>query len=335
MKNQVFVCETLYHLYIAILKAYHAPESLLVATDFTPNMIQFVPRIEKEKIFKEIVFIESNAKVMPSYDKHSFLDKTFHRSRCIFKAFEHNSDIRFHSDFIKNAEINLFMALGYTSAYFVDKYRDSFIRMIEDGERTYATRLGVLKILKRKRIYKTFIGEGLDEEIVEIEVQNPERLNEKIRHKGSKLDLKKLSGEISDVESKQLLRIFSVDIIKVPNHKGGTLLITQPLSEDSFISEEEKIELYKKILNEYTDGEKIFIKVHPREKTDYKNVFEVDYQIISKDFPIELLDLLPNIYFKKSITIWSSAVNNLNCIGEKIFLGMDYDKRLAHKKIRF
>jgi|TARA_Y100000294_G_C8547799_1_gene333951 hypothetical protein len=298
-------------------------------------MGQLIPRIQKEKIFCNIVFISSNAKVMRSYDNYSFFEKTFHRSRCIIDAFEHNSDIHLHSAFIQYAEINLFMALGYTSAYFVDKYRKSFIRMIEDGERTYATRLGVLKILKRKHIYKSYIGEGLDEEIVEIEVQNPGRLPENIRHKGKKLDLRKLSGQISDVESKQLLRIFSVDKIKFPNHKKGILLITQPLSEDSFVSEEEKIELYKKILDEYTDGEKIYIKVHPREKTDYENVFNVDYQIIPRDFPIELFDLLPNVYFEKSITIWSGAVNNLNCVGEKVFLGMDYDKRLVHKRIRF
>jgi hypothetical protein len=139
MKNQVFVCETLYHLYIAILKAYSAPESLLVVTDFTPSMGQLIPRIQKEKIFCNIVFISSNAKVMRSYDNYSFFEKTFHRSRCIIDAFEHNSDIHLHSAFIQYAEINLFMALGYTSAYFVDKYRKSFIRLIEDGERTYAT----------------------------------------------------------------------------------------------------------------------------------------------------------------------------------------------------
>ena len=61
----------------------------------------------------------------------------------------------------------------------------------------------------------------------------------------------------------------------------------------------------------------------------------MDYQILPRDFPIELFDLLPNVYFEKSITIWSGAVNNLNCVGEKVFLGMDYDKRLVHKRIRF
>jgi len=41
------------------------------------------------------------------------------------------------------------------------------------------------------------------------------------------------------------------------------LLLTQPLSEDKIITEEEKIKIYREII-EKQNGRKIYIKAHPR-----------------------------------------------------------------------
>ena len=82
----------------------------------------------------------------------------------------------------------------------------------------------------------------------------------------------------------------------------------QPLSEDELLLETEKIEIYKKIIIKYSE-ENIVIKPHPRETTNYKNIFP-KIEIIFENFPSEFLDLY-DIKFEKIITLFSTAALNL------------------------
>ena len=334
-KSQVFVAETLYHLYLSILLSFQYKESLLVLTNFTACMKQFTSKIKQENIFNDVVYLEFFGKIREAYDSNSFVKKTFRRKGCIRSAYEQNSPIYDYFDLIDKSDINLFLNLGSTPAYFVNTFKKNTIRMIEDGERNYVSRLGPIKIFKRKYLYKSFIGEGRDPEIKEIHVQEPERLPEIIREKGRKLDLQSLRQSITGEQSKMLMRIFSLDEFQSSNFSNGTLLITQPISEDKFVSEERKLDLYQGIIQKYAKDDPLFIKVHPREKTDYSKFFGNDAHIISKDFPIELFDLIPGIQFEKGITLFSGAIKNLNCVKHKIFLGNDYAPGLQHKKVHF
>lgn len=90
------------------------------------------------------------------------------------------------------------------------------------------------------------------------------------------------------------------------------------MSEDGAITEEEKVKLYKEIIEGYSD-ENIVIKTHPREKTEYKKYFPKAL-IITEKFPLEVVALL-NIGFKEVVTIFSTAafhfkgVSNVKIVG--------------------
>lgn len=83
------------------------------------------------------------------------------------------------------------------------------------------------------------------------------------------------------------------------------LLITQNISECGFVTEDEKISIYKKILVNY-EGKTVIIKPHPIEKTNYCSFFK-DVPILPNYIPIQLLlylGLCPTIV----ATITSSSV---------------------------
>jgi len=101
--------------------------------------------------------------------------------------------------------------------------------------------------------------------------------------------------------------------------KKRMLLLTQPLSEDGLINEKEKIKLYKKVIENYHNKYKIFLKPHPRENTIYEKYFS-KVTILSQSFPIELLKFNKNIKFDLGISYSSSSVDNLDCIKQKIIL---------------
>lgn len=106
--------------------------------------------------------------------------------------------------------------------------------------------------------------------------------------------------------------------------------MTQPLSEDEIITEEEKIKIYREII-EKQNGRKIYIKAHPREKTNYGDIFkELNIKIIENGFPIELL-LLLNINFSKVITLFSTGALNFKGRSEVEFIGTEKYPKLYER----
>jgi len=337
MKNQVFVCETLYHVFVSLLwnektkSEYN--ESLLILGDSTPGSEGLCKRLAKSGLFDHVLHIPFGKVIQSLRKKRNIHKRLFKRKSSWRKRIETISSINEFEHVLKNAEFNLFSVMGITSAYFVLNFKYNFFRLMEDGERNYFSKIGLLKYYKRKFLFKTYIGEGHDKEIKEIHVQEPHRLPVQVRAKGVKLDLKKLQSELSHDAKKRFLNCFWE---RIPNLADSPLpkllLITQPLSEDHYVSEDYKINSYKKLLKDYGEGYQVFLKTHPRETTDYQGRLGVPFIEIPRSFPLELLNFIDGISFDKGVTVYSSAINNLECIKEKIFLGMDYDSGFIQKK---
>ena len=92
----------------------------------------------------------------------------------------------------------------------------------------------------------------------------------------------------------------------------------------------DKITLYKTIIENYTDKEKIIIKTHPRELTNYKEYFK-EYIIIDFPFPIEILNYF-DIELKKIITLSSTSINIITNAKEKICLGWKWLEEFKKEK---
>lgn len=119
------------------------------------------------------------------------------------------------------------------------------------------------------------------------------------------MDLKALFQNLSDENKRRLMQIYQVEPRVIQNLKNRrNFLITQPLSEDHVCTEEEKQELYRRILSNYEKGS-VVLKPHPREKTNWQAVFP-DTIIAPQHIPMQLLQLLmPKL--EKVITLFSTA----------------------------
>jgi len=330
--NQVYVGGTYFHVYISILKSIFradpSSKSLLILNDHTPGLSEIVPALRASGYFDfviEVPFVKLKRRIK---DEISFVKKVFRRNKLSVEYVENNSPINSYDAFIRNAEINLFYNLGLSSSYFITKYRDSFFRMLEDGEHNYLPRVGRFQAFKRRHILKTVMGEGLDPEIKEIEVQHVHRLHERVRFKGKTLELQKMQEALRVADQKKIMSIFMNEQSIEVTGNNNALLITQPLSEDGLLSEAKKISLYNDLLQQHAAGLTVYIKCHPREKTDYHGKILPTFTEIPRRFPLEMLDLMKSIRFKKGITVFSGGLNNLQCITEKVFLGKDYLKKL-------
>lgn len=88
------------------------------------------------------------------------------------------------------------------------------------------------------------------------------------------------------------------------------IVFTQPFSEDKIISEEEKINIYQTILQNYSP-QKTIIKTHPRENSHIYKTHFPEFAIFDKKIPIELLTMT-GIKFQVAATVVSSAVLSFN-----------------------
>lgn len=187
---------------------------------------------------------------------------------------------------------------------------------MEDGTRNYREKkcVGTLKakfyFMKKSEIHRN---------VKKIYLTGLAPIPKEIESKVEIINLKELWNKKAEEEKKEILDIFGFDenlINKIKNKKN--ILFTQPLSEDGFISEEEKMKLYKKIVSNYLQKD-LVIKIHPREKTDYKKYFP-EIEILNQSFPAELFDLL-DIKFEKAITIFSTAALGFSKDSEVDFYG--------------
>lgn len=160
--------------------------------------------------------------------------------------------------------------------------------------------------------------------VTEMAPQNLEYEKKVIR-----INLKKLWDSKSEVEKSEILKIFNVEEIIIEKLKEkNIILFTQPLSEDGVLKENEKINIYKKILKNY-DTSKLVIKTHPREKTKYENIFK-ECLILKSTFPSEILNFI-GFNPIKAVTIFSGAVFGVGENVEIDFYGTEVNEKLYNK----
>lgn len=135
---------------------------------------------------------------------------------------------------------------------------------------------------------------------------------------------KKSSGNKRNLINR-IYNVAEVDFLNLKKCKR--ILFTQPLSEDGYISEDEKIQLYKRILTYINTTDKIVVKPHPREKTDYLRFFD-NIIVLDSKIPFELLSL-NGLQFSEVYTIFSTCVFSIPYMVNVYFFGSQIHPRIG------
>ena len=114
----------------------------------------------------------------------------------------------------------------------------------------------------------------------------------------------------ASVEKKNnILRIFNItenDILFL--RRKHIIVFTQPFYNDGELSFDEHIKIYQDIISKY-GIENLIFKTHPRDKIDYKAIYQGLY-VFDKPIPFQLLILL-NIKYDIAVTVCSTAVMSI------------------------
>lgn len=215
---------------------------------------------------------------------------------------------------------------GQDHLYFSNVMNKSAL-VIEDGERTYFSNPGVASKLHRILFpirFKTFHGrESFTKKIL---LTNSKKIPEELEMKGVIIDLVMLWKNISLSKKEQILKVFGIDnklIKEMLGFKGADLLLTQPFSEEEFITEDEKIEIYNSLIKKH-NLKRLIIKPHPREKTTYK-FNDIEFVQLPNHFPSQFFSFF-DICFERALTINSTAIYGIKA--KKTIIEGVSDKKL-------
>lgn len=330
----LYICYTYYHLLIAMIKALinkKAKTDVILSSDNDNGILvknhKMIEKLEKSNIFNNIIIYDkTNEELLLKKSKTPLLKKI-----CYIKKS------------IKECPINFEI---YKNIYFFNDSRllgkcinskKIHYHLIEDGTDCYINNKNLIKEkinikhFIKKYIFK-FYAMGESKRIIDIEVNNKNGVfikNKKI----IECPKKYLLSSISSRDAQIIQEIF-MNNLNLEKYNGYSLIITQPLSEDGILkSEEQKIKIYKDIILKYCSNDKVVLKTHPREKTNYSHYFNCD--IITEIFPLEIMNF-ENLKFNKIITVSSSSINLITNADEKIFLGWqfleNYKKEVKNEK---
>lgn len=228
----------------------------------------------------------------------------------------------------KEIIINSFSDQDIMTRYFLDCNIE--VNLYEHGIINYQENFNSITQKIKKYIFRMEKPYGRDKRVKNIYLKFPEKAPADIKEKTLKLDLDNLIDKLDDIQ--KIKNIYEVEGIE-KIEKGEIWLVTQPLSEDKIISEEEKLELYKKILEKYKE-KNILIKPHPREITNYTSFIEKiamnNVDIMNNCYPLELLKVL-KIRPQKVVTIFSSAVLDYKEDTEIDFYGTEVHPKLLER----
>lgn len=311
-----------YSLFLSLIKLNHRKEELIyfLEEETVNNLNLNKLNIVVLKNFKRGNYL------INKYKKWNFNNKLLKKLNGI-EEFYLQDHIPYSQFFLNNFNGNIFLLEDGVMSYSENILKNEFERKEKKVKLNHYIKRIIIE--KRRKDYKKF---GLSDKIKKIYLTGILPIPNLIKDKVEIININEIWSNLSQEAKKEILEVFNVDIEKFQifdEENEKVLLLTQPLSEDEIITEEEKIKIYREII-EKQNGRKIYIKAHPREKTNYEDIFkELNIKIIENGFPIELL--LLNINFSKVITLFSTGALNFKGRSEVEFIGTEKYPKLYER----
>ncbi|NFM45933.1 exopolysaccharide biosynthesis protein [Clostridium botulinum] len=291
-----YVCATPYHLFITLCD---------IANSNIKSYIYL--STHDDNIFKSFLKYKKKLIALKNIEKVWVRKRSNIHERLFIESIKDKLEYKGLKKEIINSNVIIFPWNPYSlfsPSEYIFKYAKK-VKLIEEGANLYIMKKPSKAFMLVKRyIYRRNLNFYKDEKITEVMVQFPEKYPKHLKDKLAYLDLNGMVTKIDAISKNNIVNIFLDKLNRYDFKNKSLLILSQPLSEDGYITEEKKIKLYKDIINEYGQGYNIVFKKHPREKTIYNfpNVLELD-----GNFPSELFKLL-DIKFEKAIGVCTGSV---------------------------
>ena len=301
-KKEVYICVTLYHLYLTLL---------LINKRKSRDDCVMLLNANDEQIYKQFCKLEISLQEN-GYKVNCRLRNKI-KDILGIEAIENIKQYKWTSSSLGKGFDDGFVLFNFawnlqyiysTANLFYRKSDEAYF--IEEGALTAINPPQPKWKVLIKKITGTVVDFYREDKLKGIYVQKLEIYPEEWKNKLKILEMKELLKSLDKDVQQTILTFFLGDLINSIDIEENTgIIYTQPLSEDGYISEDQKKDYYQQMVKFYSKYGRPVVKLHPRDLTEYR--FEESCTVLPSFFPSELLALL-NIQFAYAVGICTSAV---------------------------
>ncbi len=352
VKERIYVCHTYYHVYVTFLKELKLPkekrgQATLVLSKMSNNFENLKQRVESTGLFEEVIeFDEKREDFFPELAKWrkgggNFLGNLYCRIRFTREYAKLEAPF-VPVDFKEYKDIYVYCDSD-PIGYYLNQNR-IYYHALEDGlnclknfdAARYDNRghFG-LKVFLSQKMNLIFIQNGYGKYCIDMEVNDISAIKYPCP-KYIEQPRQELVDRLTEEDKEIILKAFIRDKeglekqIEESNQVGDKILIlTDPLCT---LDVRERI--FRDIIAMYEKEGTIFLKPHPRDELNYRELF-AEYPQFDATVPMEMLNFFPNLRFKKVVAVLTE-IKAIHFADEVVRLGeafMDtYEDPLIHRQ---
>lgn len=319
----IFVCSSPYNILIAV--------SLIMKADLYGKCGLVLPTYSRKNIeyFREIALkLEKRGVMSEVINKRNMFYRAIglgnRENLAVMDRMMKKMHTKKHAFFLVNHTWNKALVCYPASLWF--RYCKEAI-FVEEGCTQAATPDEPSFVLRLKEIYGNQKEFWKDKRVKGIYVQKKELFS---GYPMTNLKEFKLNMDFSEQEKRELLALFvnSEDRREIEKLGEGAdgIVFTQPISEDGYVKEEEKIRIFTNMVHYYAKYGNVFVKIHPRDTAEYD--FPAEH-VLKGSYPSELLSII-GIKFKFAVGLCTSAIETVNAdtkinLNEKFLSELKYE----------
>lgn len=328
--SRIYVCHTPYHLLIACLKELKREgpsKASVILMDSLSNSEQYGKRLRASNLFDNVHCLKHESCFS------SWTNTSFYKSLLWLKLHPNAKET---FSFVLDANdvfiFNDHRDMGAVLHHFKKRYH-----LLEDGcdcfkhfdQKNLPTANNPILRSLLKRTLNIPISMGDSHYCVDIELNSAEQLATKIDKPIVVSKKTELMSGLDDYALDVLRGVFPVPNLVVEGVTSALLLTSPPEAHGANWSESDQLAFYGNVVRRCPQ-DVVFIKPHPRDTGDYKNLGN-RVTVIPAELPIETLDIFAVNKFDLGICYISTALAQLKCCKRKMYLetdGMSYPSRL-------
>lgn len=349
---RIYVCHTYYHVYVTFLKELSLPRSEqgkaeLVLSTMSTDFEEFQGRVESTGLFRKVhVFDEKREDHFPELAQwrkggRGFLGNL--RSRIRFTKLYAELEAPFVPvDFKKYHDIYVYCdsdPIGYYLNQNKIRYHalEDGLNCLKNFDAARYDNRGYfwLKAFLSRYLNLIFVQNGYGKYCLDMEVNDISAIRYPCPRYVER-PRQPLVDRLDERDKDIILRAFVRDKEALERQLGENgnigdkiLILTEPLCT---LDVREKI--FRDIIARYEPEGTIFLKPHPRDELDYRELFS-EYPQFDATVPMEVLGFFPGIHFKKAVGVFTE-MKALTFADEVVRLGPDfmdaYEDPLIHRQ---
>lgn len=333
-KQRIYVCHTLYHVYVSILKEMvqfrNEGKADIALSDIFMDFEDLDIRLKAAGVFENVYRLHEVRDVnIPGLMKY----KENHNNilihlvnRLIYtKKYGKAQDAFFDINFKAYRDIFVYCdsdAIGYYLNYHHIPYHavEDGLDTLRHSDAAHEDNEGhfKLKAFLAKHNF-IFIQNGYSKYCTDMEINDDSFLSYHFE-KYKVVPRKPMEKALNSGQKKIMLQIFLPDAEDIAKKLTGCdecmLFLTEGYPQERTVREN----VAKEIINTYCKGFKVVIKPHPKDDVDYETMFP-ECIVVHGKFPIEVLNFIEGIHFEKAISIITSVMGSITFVDEKINIG--------------